>query len=190
MSVKLHPLIDNGVPAGSEGFSGGTLTCLCTDKPVKATVSSNVAHNHACGCTKCWKPAGADFSVVAVVPTNTVTVTENGDKLKVVDASALIQRMACTSCGVHIYGPVLKEAHPFTGLAFIHPERFTEAGAAPPTFAAFVSSAIEGGVKPDTMDAVRARFKELGLAPYDCLNPPLMDYIATFIAKANGVLAA
>jgi S-(hydroxymethyl)glutathione synthase len=34
------------------------------------------------------------------------------------------------------------------------------------------------------MDAVRARLRELGLEPYDCLTPPLMDFIATNIAKA------
>jgi len=30
--------------------------------------------------------------------------------------------------------------------------------------------------------------KELGLEPYDCLNPPLMDLIATHVAKQKGVL--
>ena len=58
-----------------------------------------------------------------------------------------------------------------------------------PEFAAFVSSAIEGGVSPDKMGAIRARFKELKLEPYDCLSPPLMDAIATHVAKASGVLA-
>jgi S-(hydroxymethyl)glutathione synthase len=38
------------------------------------------------------------------------------------------------------------------------------------------------------MDAVRARLKQLNLEPYDCLSPGLMDYIATFTAKASGVL--
>ena len=38
------------------------------------------------------------------------------------------------------------------------------------------------------MSAVRARLVELGLAPYDCLSPPLMDAIATHTAKAAGVL--
>ena len=46
------------------------------------------------------------------------------------------------------------------------------------------------GAKPDEMGAVRARLKELGLEPYDCLSPPLMDLIATHTAKAKGVLAA
>jgi S-(hydroxymethyl)glutathione synthase len=189
-TVHIHPAVDSGVKPGATGFSGGSLVCKCAQDPVKVRIEGSISYNHACGCTKCWKPADAAFSVVAVVPTDTITVTENGDKLKVVDTSALIQRHACMVCGVHIHGPVEKPAHPFTGLSFIHPERFTAGGAAAPTFAAFVSSAIEGGVKPEAMNAIRARLNELGLPPYDCLNPPLMDYIATFIAKANGVPAA
>jgi S-(hydroxymethyl)glutathione synthase len=34
--------------------------------------------------------------------------------------------------------------------------------------------------------AIRARLNELGLAPYDCLSPTLMDAIATHTAKAKG----
>ncbi len=132
-------------------------------------------------------PEGANFSVVAVAPTENVTVLENGDKLAVVDASALIQRHACKECGVHMHGPVERE-HAFKGLSFIHPERFEEKGWAVPGFAAFVSSIIEAGVAPDQMSAVRARLKETGLEPYDCLAPGLMDYLATWTAKKNGVL--
>jgi S-(hydroxymethyl)glutathione synthase len=71
---------------------------------------------------------------------------------------------------------------------FIHPELSKEEGWAPPGFAAFVSSIIESGFKPDQMGAVRSRLRELGLEPYDCLSPPLMDYIATFTAKQSGAL--
>ena len=189
MTVTIHPLVDGGVKKGSDSFTGGVLVCKCTDKPVKVKINTQVAHNHACGCTKCWKPAGAKFSVVAVAPTEKVEVLENGDKLAVVDPAALIQRKACKVCGVHLYGPVEKPAHPFTGLSFIHPELFTTPGAAEPTFAAFVSSIIEGGgARPEEMAGVRARLGELGLPPYDCLSPALMDYMATFVAKANGVL--
>jgi S-(hydroxymethyl)glutathione synthase len=39
------------------------------------------------------------------------------------------------------------------------------------------------------MGAVRARLKQLGLEPYDCLSPPIMDLIATHTAKAKGVSA-
>ncbi len=38
------------------------------------------------------------------------------------------------------------------------------------------------------MDGIRARLTELGLPPYDALPPVLMDYIATFTARASGVL--
>jgi len=87
-------------------------------------------------------------------------------------------------------GPVLREKHPFTGLVFIHTELSKEQGWAPPEFAAFVSSIIESGASPDNMGAVRARLKELKLEPYDCLSPPLMDFIATQTAKASGALRA
>ena len=89
-----------------------------------------------------------------------------------------------------MYGRIENKNHPFYGFDFVHPERFREKGSAHPEFAAFVSSIIESGAKPDQMGAVRARLKELGLEPYDCLSPALMDLIATHTAKAKGVLAA
>jgi S-(hydroxymethyl)glutathione synthase len=102
-----------------------------------------------------------------------------------VDASATIQRHACSVCGTHMYGRIENKAHPFYGLDFIHPELFTETGSAAPGFAAFVSSVIESGVSPSEMDGIRSRLKELGLEPYDCLSPALMDAIATHVAKAK-----
>lgn len=186
-TVSLHPLLDKGLPKSTVGFAGSVLVCECADRPVKVKVDGDVAHNHACGCTKCWKPAGATFSIVAVVPHDKITVLENGDKLEVVDKAALIQRHACKACGVHLYGPVERE-HPFQGLDFIHPERFEAGGWSPPGFAAFVSSIIEAGTDPDDMPAIRARLTALGLTPSDCLNTALMDYIATWMAKKSGVL--
>lgn len=184
MSVPIHPSIDKGIAPGSGSFAGGTLVCKCADKPVKVSILGDVAHNHACGCTKCWKPEGAIFSVVAVVPRDNLNVTENEDKLAIVDASATIQRHACTNCGTHMYGRIEHKAHPFFGLDFIHPELFEQTGSAAPGFAAFVSSVIESGVNPAEMDAIRGRLTELGLTPYDCLSPPLMDAIAAHISKA------
>lgn len=184
MPVHIHPAVDSGLKAGDSKFAGGTLSCRCTTQPVKVAIRAGIAHNHVCGCTKCWKPPGAAFSIVAVVPSDKVAVLANADKLKVVDPSALIQRYACTSCGTHMYGPVEK-VHAFQGLSFIHPELFTEPGAPPPQFAAFVSSAIEGGTDPAEMPAIRARFREIGLEPYDCLSPALMDFLATFAFKAK-----
>ncbi|PDS75238.1 S-(hydroxymethyl)glutathione synthase [Rhizobium sp. L43] len=188
-SVCIHPYVDGGLKKGGGLFAGGTLICECTTKPVKVKIKGDIAHNHACGCTKCWKPVGANFSIVAVAPTEAVEVVENGDKLTVVDATALIQRHACKECGVHMHGPVERD-HPFKGLSFVHPERFEEEGWAEPGFAAFVSSIIEAGYDPSKMNAVRERLIELDLASYDCLSPGLMDYIATWTAKKSGVLAA
>jgi S-(hydroxymethyl)glutathione synthase len=185
MTVHIHPSVDGGVKQGSGNFSGGTLVCKCTDKPVKVAVKGDVAHNHACGCTKCWKPDGATFAVIAVVPRENVTVQENGDKLEVVDASATIQRHACKACGTHMYGRIENKAHAFYGLDFIHPELFEESGSAAPGFAAFVSSVIESGVKPAEMGEIRARLKELGLEPYDCLSPALMDALANHVTTAK-----
>ena len=190
-TLSIHPSIDRGIQPGSASFAGGTLTCHCANDPVSVRIEGNVAHNHACGCTKCWKPKGAMFSVVAVVPRSKLAVTANGNKLKVVDASAAIQRHACTGCGVHMFGRIENKAHPFHGLDFVHVELSKEKGWAPPGFAAFVSSVIEAGAaKPEQMPAVRARLKELKLEPYDCLSPELMDAIATHTAKAKGVLKA
>ena len=190
MAINIHPAVDGGVKPGSANFAGGTLTCHCSSAPVTVTIKGDVAHNHVCGCTKCWKPAGATFSIVGVGGRDKVTVTANGNKLKIVDEKAAIQRHACTGCGVHMYGRIENKNHPFYGFDFFHTELSKDQGWEEPRFAAFVSSIIESGTKPDQMGAVRARLKELGLEPYDCLSPALMDLIATHTAKAKGVLAA
>ena len=187
-TVQLHPSIDHGVKQGAKDFSGGTLACKCQQAQVQVKIGAQCAFNHACGCTKCWKPQGATFAVIAVVPRDAVSVTENGDKLAVVDPSATIQRHACKVCGVHMYGRIEKKDHPFFGLDFFHPELSRETGWEAPGFGAFVSSVIESGVRPERMGAIRGRLRELGLEPYDCLSPPLMDAISTHIAKATGVL--
>jgi len=124
------------------------------------------------------------FSQVAVVGRDALSVTANADKLKVVDASAAIQRHACSGCGVHMYGRIENTGHPFHGLDFVHTELSNESGWSAPEFAAFVSSVIETGANPDQMGEVRGRLTELGLTPYDCLSPPLMDAIATHISKS------
>jgi S-(hydroxymethyl)glutathione synthase len=190
-SVSIHPSIDRGITPGKKDFAGGTLTCRCASQPVTVALKTNVANNHVCGCTKCWKPEGAKFSLVATISPDKLEVTANGNKLKVVDPSAVIQRHACSACGVHMYGRVEKKDHPFHGIDFVHVELSSEQGWSAPEFAGFVSSIIEGGgAKPEEMGGVRARLKELGLEPYDCLSPALMDYVGTYTAKAKGILPA
>ncbi|PLC53903.1 S-(hydroxymethyl)glutathione synthase [Pollutimonas nitritireducens] len=185
MSINIHPAVDNGIRPATPGFSGGTLLCDCPEDKVEVTIKSQTAHNHVCGCSKCWKPAGALFSQVAVVSKDAVSVTANGHKLKVVDPTATIQRHACSGCGVHMFGRIENQNHPFYGLDFVHTERSPQTGWAAPEFAAFVSSIIETGTPPEQMGAIRARLNELGLPPYDCLSPPLMDAIATHVAKSR-----
>lgn len=187
-ATSIHPSVDNGIRPGAKNFAGGTLVCHCTDSPITVKIAAQTAHNHACGCTKCWKPAGAQFSVVAVVSRDAVSVTDNADKLAIVDPSATIKRHACKQCGVHMFGRIENSKHPFYGLDFVHTELSPQSGWSAPEFAAFVSSIIESGTDPASMGAVRERLKSLGLEPYDCLSPPLMDFIATHVAKASGVL--
>ena len=98
-TISIHPAVDNGVRPGSPNFSGGTLACKCASNPVEVSVTSQCANNHVCGCTKCWKPEGALFSQVAVVPRDKLRASKNADRLKVVDANAAIQRYACKDCG-------------------------------------------------------------------------------------------
>jgi S-(hydroxymethyl)glutathione synthase len=188
MAVSIHPSVDGGVKPGKEHFAGGTLQCHCSSDPVTVEVGAQTVHNHVCGCTKCWKPDGAQFAMIAVVPRDKVKVTAHADKLHVVDEKATIQRHACKVCGVHMYGRIENEQHAFHGLDFVHTELSAQDGWSAPGFAAFVSSIIEGGADPANQDAVRARLTELGLPPYDCLSPPLMDALSTQAAKLSGVL--
>jgi len=188
--VKIHPAVDGGVKQGRADFAGGTLRCNCASDKVEVKVGGQTAHNHVCGCTKCWKPEGAIFSQVAVVGRDAVSVTANGNKLKIVNEAAPIQRYACSGCGAHMYGRIENTGHPFYGLDFVHTELSDQDGWSEPQFAAFVSSVIESGVEPSRMGDIRARLKELGLEPYDALSPPLMDAIATHVAKQSGALKA
>jgi S-(hydroxymethyl)glutathione synthase len=186
-AVKIHPAVDNGIEPAQADFSGGTLSCHCDTDKVTVEVGSQVAHNHVCGCSQCWKPDGALFAQIAVVGRDKVSVTANEDKLHIVNPEATIQRHACKVCGVHMFGRIEKD-HAFHGLDFVHTELSPKKGWAAPGFAAFVSSIIETGARPEGMDAVRGRLNELGLPPYDVLSPPLMDAMATYTARQRGVL--
>ena len=190
MATSIHPAVDSGVKSGKTDFAGGTLTCKCSSSPVTVTLKGNTAFNHVCGCTKCWKPEGALFSMIAVIGRDKLGVTANGHKLKVVDEKAAIQRYACKDCGVHMYGRIENKDHPFYGFDFVHTELSKDSGWSAPEFAAFVSSIIESGHPPARMSEVRARLKELKLEPHDCLSAALMDLIATHTAKKKGTLAA
>lgn len=187
-NINIHPTIGAARAPAAADFAGGKLACNCAADKVEVAIAAQTAFNHACGCTKCWKPEGALFAQIAVVSRDKVTVTAHPEKLAIVDASATIRRHACTACGTHMYGRIENTQHAFHGLDFVHTELSKETGWSPVEFAAFVSSIIESGTKPADMAAVRARLAELGLPYYDCLSPTLMDLLATNAAKAAGVL--
>jgi S-(hydroxymethyl)glutathione synthase len=52
--VSIHPQVDNGIKPAAPTFAGGTLNCKCSDKKVAVTITGQSAHNHVCGCSKCW----------------------------------------------------------------------------------------------------------------------------------------
>lgn len=184
-NINIHPAMDNGIAPTASNFNGGILQCHCIRNPVTVKIDSQTAHNHACGCSKCWKPKGALFSQVAVVSKEKLSITNNNSKLRVVDATATIQRFACKDCGVHMYGRIEDQTHPFFGLDFVHTELSSDKGWSAPEFAAFVSSIIETGTDPKDMVAIREQLNALGLESYDCLSPTLMDVIAAHVANSK-----
>jgi len=160
-------VIDNGFKKATPGFQGGTLTCKCAQNPVKVAVKAQTAHNHACGCSKCWKPKGAVFSVIAVVGKDKVSVLQNGDKLAVVDPKATIQRHACKGCGVHMFGRIREHRPSVLRPGLRAYGTVLREGWCEPQFAAFVSSIMSRGSTRRRW-AKYASFKELGLESYDC----------------------
>lgn len=189
-NIKLHPRLDNGIQDYPvvEGFAGGELTCLCESNKVEVKIASQTLHNHACGCSQCWKPENAKFSLVAVVSRDTVEVVSNEDKLAIVDETAAIQRHYCKDCGAHMYGRIENKDHAFYGLDFVHTELSEEKGWSAPKFAAFVSSVIETGTPAAEMADIRKELTDMGLPTYDTLSPELMDLIATKAAELKGTL--
>src|SRR6187399_735807 len=121
-AISIHPQVDQGLRPAAANFAGGTISCKCADNKVTVSIKGQSAHNHVCGCTKCWKPQGAMFSQVAVTGRDNVKVTANEQKLKVVDQGATIKRYACTGCGTHMYGRIDNKDHALYGIDFIHTE--------------------------------------------------------------------
>lgn len=174
--LALHP----SLPACHGGASAdpvGLLRCLCAEDAVEVKVETPAVHSHLCGCTQCWKPAGAVFALTAIVPADAVKTVANGGRLSVVDDTRAIRRHACTVCGAHMFGEVQDADHHFFGLAFIHPE-LGKAAIEPPEFAGFVSSVIESGISPTRMVAIRKALAARGITPCDAFSPEIMDLIA------------
>jgi S-(hydroxymethyl)glutathione synthase len=190
MNRSIHPAVGAGITShpttrniwsyiSNHPKPGGKLTCKCAHNPVVVKVTAPAAHNHLCGCTKCWKPDGALFSQVAVVPRDRLSVTKNQEKLKILDETVSIQRHSCRECGTHMFGRVEDPNHHFFGLDFIHIELSSDDGWPPIQFAGFVSSIVESGTDPSELDDIRNQIRGLGLQDYDEFSPELNAYIAS-----------
>jgi hypothetical protein len=58
-AVSLHPAVDKGAALVRAVVIGTTLRCLCAANCIEIRITRPIHHNHLCGCSKCWKPAGA-----------------------------------------------------------------------------------------------------------------------------------
>ncbi len=112
-TLQLHPALDNGIQPAAANFTGGTLQCLCATDKVEVKIDAQTLYNHACGCSKCWKPQNATFAVIAVVPRDKVSVIAHSEKLAIVDETATIQRHACKQCHAHLFGRIENKDHAF-----------------------------------------------------------------------------
>jgi S-(hydroxymethyl)glutathione synthase len=90
----------------------------------------------------------------------------------------------------HFFGRIENKDHAFYGLDLIRTELSPQRGWAAPGFAAFVSSIIETDTPPAQMKAIHERLRSIGLEPYDCLSPDMMDALATHVAEQKGLLPA
>lgn len=184
--IAIHPKVENGITASKiKDFAGGTLECKCPVQKVTIRINKQCSNTHLCGCSKCQKPEGYLFSLISTIPKENLQLINNSEKLSIVDKNATIQRHFCKNCGTHMFGRIEDKNHVFFGLDFIHTELSADKGWQVPTFSAFVSSLIESGTNPKDMPKIRQQLKTLGLPPYDCFSPELMDLIATFAYKHN-----
>ena len=186
--IAIHPAVDRGLKPAAKDFAGGTLRCLCATDPVEVKITSQVLHNHVCGCTQCWKPKGAVFSRSRVVPAKGQGDRERrqaeGRQPERAHPPPRLHAAAACTCT----GRSRREKHAFDG-AGLHSHRAVEgeSGWAPPEVRRLRVVDHRGRAPSPTRWRRSARsLEELGLQPYDCLSPALMDDIATSTAKAAG----
>jgi len=165
MAVSIHPSVDNGVKQDRR-LRRRTLTCKCTDKRSRSRRRADGAH-HVCGCTKCWKPKGALFSMWrSCRRQGQVSRTRQaGGRRPVGHHSA----PCCKVCGVHMYGRIENTKHAFYGLDFVHTE-LSPRRAGRRRLRGVRSSIIESGADPANMARCAAASRNWTRA-YDCLSP-------------------
>ena len=144
---SIHPAVDNGLkPAGKDFLRRHADAPGAPRRKSPCRSARQVAHNHVCGCTKCWKPSGALFSSGrGGSPRDKVKVTANEYEAQGCRSERDDQALRVLGLRRAHVRPHRQYKHPFYGLDFVHTELSSEPGWAPPEFAAFVSSIIESG---------------------------------------------
>ena len=189
---SIHPAVDNGVKPAIAEVRGRHADCKCSDEAGDGQHQGQRRPQPRLRLHQVLEARRARmFSVVAVVPRDNVTVTANaaeaqGRRSVRDDPAPRLQRSAACTCTAASRTRTIRSTASISSHTELSP---TRAGRHP-EFAAFVSSVIESGVDPAQMAQIRARLKELGLEPYDCLSPALMDLIAAHTAKAKQATAA
>ncbi len=183
-AVLIHSVVEFAPEGTDEGLVDAILRCKCDD-PIQVRLTEDIAHNHLCGCSQCWKPAGSMFAQTAVVANESVEVVRGAERLEVVDGKQKVSRYACSACGVHMFGRTNDPDHHFYGISFVHPELASDRFAPKPEFAGFLSSLIESGTSPALMHAVREGLANKGIPAYDAFSPEVMDIIAWHRVKLS-----
>lgn len=177
-NVFIHTAVERLQAARDVHGSPITIRCSCASDPIEVVIGQPLAHNHLCGCSKCWKPDGALMSQVAIAPADAVSIIRGEEKLRAAEENQSITRMACMACGVHMVGKVDNPDHHFYGLTFVHPELAVDDAVRPIEFAGFLSSLVEQGLQPSLMHAVRDELNKASISTYDSFSPEIMDLIA------------
>jgi len=112
-----------------------TLFLQLLAEQVEMAIKGQSAHNHVCGCTKCWKPKGALFSAGRRRNARKPRRQGERNKLAIVDPKATIQPL----CLQGVRGPhvcrIENRAIRCYGFDFISHRALNEAGWSPPEFA-------------------------------------------------------
>ena len=77
---QIHPRLTTESSTALRTSPAARSPASARSNPVTVQDRLNVAFNHACGCTKCWKPEGATVLVVGVAARDKLSVTANAQQ--------------------------------------------------------------------------------------------------------------
>ena len=173
MAISIHPSVDNGVNKGDPEFFGGTLQRNCASdkgRGDRSTATSRSTTPPAVAPLR-WKPMQGRGVLrwSAWLPRDKLAVTANAGKLGIVDEKATIQRHAGRAAARTCTAASRTGTTRSTGSISSTRTRRSQ-GWEEPRLAAFVSH-HRGRRREARADGRRRAANELGLPPYDALQP-------------------